>query len=55
MGTMVDDVDQKRMIKGHGTKGRWHEAKLETFEHPTIVIYDGWQNLPHSWSYMSYL
>jgi hypothetical protein len=51
MGTMVDDANQTKVIKGHGMKGRWHKAKLETFEHPTIIVDVGWQNLPRPWSY----
>jgi len=25
------------MVMGHGAKGRWHKAKLETLEDPTVV------------------
>jgi hypothetical protein len=49
---MVDDVDQRKVVKGHGAKGRQHEAKLETFEDPTILIDVGWPNLPQPWSYI---
>ncbi len=48
---MADDVDQRRMVKGHGGKKRRHEAKLKTFEDPTIITNVGWQNLPQPWSY----
>jgi len=43
---MADDVDQRRVVKGHGAKGRWHEAKLEAFEDPIIVANARWQNVP---------
>jgi hypothetical protein len=42
---MADDADRKRVVKGHGTKGKRHETKFETFEDPTIVANVGWQNL----------
>ncbi len=43
---MADVMNQKKVIKGHGSKGRQHEAKLETFENPTILTDAGWQNFP---------
>ncbi len=43
---------QRKVIRVHDTKRRWHEAKLKTLENPTIVINVGWQNLPQPWSYM---
>jgi hypothetical protein len=46
MSMIVDDVDQRRMVKGHGTKGRRHEAELEGFENPIVVVDVRWQNLP---------
>jgi hypothetical protein len=39
---MVDDVDQRRVVKGHGTKGRQHEAKFKALEDLTIVVDVGW-------------
>jgi hypothetical protein len=48
---MADDADQNRMVRGHGAKGRWHEAKLETLEDPTVVANVTWQNLPQPRSY----
>jgi hypothetical protein len=48
---MANNVDQRRVVKGHGAKGKWHEAKLKTFEDPTIVVDVRWQNLPQPWSY----
>jgi len=44
---MANDADQKRMVRGHGAKGRRHKAKLEALEDPTIVADVGWQNLPN--------
>jgi hypothetical protein len=43
---IVDDADRRRMVRGHGMKGRRHEAKLEGFENPTVVVDVRWQNLP---------
>ncbi len=48
---MANDADQKRVVGGRGTKGKWHEAKLKTLEDPTIVVDVRWQNLPQPWSY----
>jgi hypothetical protein len=44
MGTMANNADQRKVVRGHGTKGRQHKIELKTFEDPTIVIDDGWQN-----------
>jgi hypothetical protein len=46
MGMMVNVVDQSKVVRGHGTKGKQHKAKLKTLEDPTILINVGWQNLP---------
>jgi hypothetical protein len=43
---MVDDANRRKVVKGHGTKGRRHEAKLKALEVPTIVVNVGWKNLP---------
>jgi hypothetical protein len=43
---MANDVDQRKVVKGRGTKRRWHEAKfIKGLENPTIIIDVGWQNL----------
>jgi hypothetical protein len=39
VGTMADDADWKRVVRGHGEKGRHHEAK-------TIIGDARWQTLP---------
>jgi hypothetical protein len=39
---IADDVDQRRVVKGHGIKGRQHEAKFKALEDPTIVVDVGW-------------
>jgi hypothetical protein len=41
MGSMTNDVDQRKVVRGHGEKGRWHEVKLKTLEDPTIVVDTG--------------
>jgi hypothetical protein len=41
-----DDMNQKRVVRGHRAKERWHKAKLKAFEDPTIVADARWQNLP---------
>jgi hypothetical protein len=45
---MMDNADRRRVVRGHGTKGRQHKVELETFEDPTIVKAIGWQNFPLS-------
>jgi hypothetical protein len=52
VGTMMNDVDCKRMVKGYGTKGKWHKARLEALEDPIIVANARWKSLPQLWSYM---
>jgi hypothetical protein len=42
-------ANQRKVVKGHGMKGRQHEAKLEALEDPTIIANVGWQNLPQPW------
>jgi len=37
VGMMVNDVNPRRVVKGHGAKGKWHEAELETLEDQTII------------------
>jgi hypothetical protein len=37
VGTMMDGVDQRRVVRSHGTKGRWHKTKLEALEYPTML------------------
>ncbi len=37
MGTMADGVDQRKVVRGHGTKGKQREAKLETLEDLTVL------------------
>jgi hypothetical protein len=34
---MMDDANQRKVVKGHGAKGRWHQVELEALEDPTIV------------------
>jgi len=36
---MVDNGEHKRMIKGHGAKGRHHDAKLEAFQNSVVLTY----------------
>jgi hypothetical protein len=43
---MVDDMNQKRVIKGHGEKGRQHMAKIKALEGPIVVANARWPNLP---------
>jgi hypothetical protein len=42
---MANDADQKKVVMGHGTKGRRHKAKLEAFEDRIVVVNVGWKNL----------
>jgi len=34
---MADNGEHKKMIKGHGAKGRHHDAKLETFQNSVVL------------------
>jgi hypothetical protein len=43
VGTMVDSANQRRVVKGHGVKGRWHKTKLEALENPTMLANARWQ------------
>ncbi len=43
---MVDNANQKKVVRGHGAKGRRHKAELKALEDPTIVVDARWQNLP---------
>jgi hypothetical protein len=51
MGKMANAMDQKKMVRGHCAKGRWHEVGPKAFEDPTILGNARWQNLPQPWSY----
>jgi len=42
VGTMANDVDQKKMVRGHGANGKQHEAKFKVLEELTIVTNVGW-------------
>jgi hypothetical protein len=48
---MIDDVDRRKVVKGHGMKRRQHEAKLKALENPTVVTDPRWENLPQPWLY----
>jgi hypothetical protein len=51
MGTMANDEDQRKVVRGHGLNGKQHEVKLEVLEDLTIVADVGWLSLPQPWSY----
>jgi hypothetical protein len=51
VGMMVDDVDQRKIVKGHAAKRRWHEVKFKTFEDPIVLANVGWQILFPPWLY----
>jgi len=47
MGMMANGVDQRRVVKGHGTERRWHKIELETLSKDlTMLTNVGWQILP---------
>jgi hypothetical protein len=46
VGTIVDYVDRKRVVRGHGAKGRWHKGELKASKDPIVVKDVGWKNLP---------
>jgi hypothetical protein len=46
---ITDDVDRRKVVRGHGIKEDPHEAKLKTLEDPTVVANARWQNLPQPW------
>jgi hypothetical protein len=39
---MVDDVDWKKVVKGHSAKGRHHEAKLKLLEGLIVIVNVEW-------------
>jgi hypothetical protein len=39
---MVNNEKHKRMIKGHGAKGKHHNAKLEAFQNSIVLAYFIW-------------
>jgi hypothetical protein len=39
---MVDDGDHMKIVRGHVAKGKWHDAKLEASQDPTVLVDDGW-------------
>jgi len=51
MGMMVDDMNQKRVVKGHGTKGRWHKVEFKALEDPIVLEDVGWKIFPQLSSY----
>ncbi len=42
----MDNEDHRIVIRGHGVKGKLHDAELEAFQDPTMLANDGWQNMP---------
>jgi hypothetical protein len=52
VSTMANNVDQRRVVKGHGVKGRRHKVEFKALEDPTIITNVGWQNYPKPWSCM---
>jgi hypothetical protein len=38
MGMMADCAKQKRVVWGHGMKGKQHKTKLEALEIPIVLI-----------------
>jgi hypothetical protein len=42
----VDDVDRRRVVKGHGAKAKQQETELETIDDLAVVVNARWQNLP---------
>jgi len=42
---MIDNGEHRRVIKGHGTKGKHHDAKTKSLQNPTMLTNFGWQNL----------
>jgi hypothetical protein len=55
VGKMVDDVDWRRVVKGHGAKGRWHKVELKTLEDLIVIENVGWQNLPQPWLHIMFV
>jgi hypothetical protein len=31
-----------KIVRGHVSKGKWHYAKLEALQDPTMLVDDGW-------------
>jgi hypothetical protein len=51
MGMMVDGMNQKIVVKGHGTKGRWHKVEFKALEDPIVLEDVGWKIFPQLSSY----
>jgi hypothetical protein len=43
---MVDNINQKKVVKGHGTKGRWHKVELKALEDLIVLENARWKILP---------
>jgi hypothetical protein len=43
---MADGMNQKRVVKGHGMKGRWHKVEFKTIEDSIVLENIGLQILP---------
>jgi len=48
---MVDNGEHRRMIEGHGMKGKHYNAKFKALQNLAMITNFGWQNLPSPWSY----
>jgi len=44
---MANNEERRKVIKGHGVKGKRHDAKLEAFQNLVMLTNSRWQNLPH--------
>jgi hypothetical protein len=42
VGIMANDANQRKVVRGHGANGKWHEAEFEVLEDLTIVANVGW-------------
>jgi hypothetical protein len=48
---MVDGMNQKRVVKGHGTKGRWCKVEFKALENPILLKDARWKIFPQLSSY----
>ncbi len=48
---MADNMNQKKVVKGHGTKGRWRKIKFKALEYPILLKDVGWKIFPQLSSY----
>jgi hypothetical protein len=47
VGMMANNMNQKKVVKGHGMKGRWHKVELKALEDLIALDNAGWKIIVH--------